>query len=252
VVQVQGLDGTQVTQTISVQVLGQPPTVQLARTPAQAVVGELVHIPFRITESAQALATVSTRAGIVFKRRFDLPHGRGELDWTPDKAGSATITVEATGDQHQTASATVRLKVGPATSTGAPPNVELLEIPESPTVGVPGVYALRASGCDTAVARIEGAELEPQTWSFPCPVQDATFAWTPTAPGSYVLRTLARVPGGVTTSQKVALTVSPAPGSDPSAGSATTPPSTPSPTPSPTPSEPTSSATAPARRQVNR
>jgi uncharacterized membrane protein (UPF0182 family) len=258
VVQVEGLDGTEVTQSISVQVLGDPPAVDLLRAPAHAVVGKLVHIPFRITQSHQALATVSTRSGIIFKRRFDLPHGRGVLDWTPDTAGRATITVEASGEQRQTASAMVRLKVRAATSTVAPPTVELLEVPDHPSVGVAGGYALRAGGCSTAIARIEGAGLEPQTWSFPCPVQDATFTWTPTAPGSYVLRTLARAPDGVTTSQRAPLTVVAAPVSDPSSSASPEPSSTPSPTtsppssptPSPTPSLPMSSPPAPVRRLV--
>jgi uncharacterized protein len=239
-VSVRGLDGTEVTHSISVQVLGRPPTVQLLRTPAQAVVGQPVLIPFRITRSSHAQATVSTLAGITFTRDYDLPQGRGVIDWTPDSAGSATILVRASGDQGQTASVMLRLTVRPTTATVAPPAVELLQVPPNPTVGVPGVYVLRASGCSTAVARIEGAGQEPLAWRFPCPVQEATFTWTPTVAGSYVLRTLARVPDDVSSGQAVHLTVAPAPSTGPASG--------PSPTPSSTRSRPTSSATAPVRR----
>lgn len=214
-VDVLGLDGTETTDSAVVRVLGQPPTVRLLGAPGRAVVGEPIRIPFRILHGHDARATVSTRSGIVFSRRYELANGRGVVSWTPESPGRATIVVRARGHQRQTATVMLRVRVHPETRAPAPPPIELLHIPKHPTVGVPGRYAFRASGCHTALARISGPGDEVPRWRFPCPVQRAEFTWTPAAPGLYKLTTLARVTGGTTSSQTIRVSVEPAsPGGD--------------------------------------
>ena len=73
-----------------------------------------------------------------------------------------------------------------------PPSVELLTVPEVATAGEPVEFAFRADDCTGAVARIEGPGETVLSWRFPCPAREATFVWTPTVPGRYVLTLLAR------------------------------------------------------------
>jgi uncharacterized protein len=228
-VTVLGLDGTEVTKSIKLTVLGQPPTLRFLRAPESAVVGEPVRIPFRIHNGHDATATVSTSAGIVFSRGYDLPDGKGILEWTPDASGTATIEVRARGHQ-QEATASLRLTVDPAQTTEAPPPVEILHVPKHPTVGIPGVFVLRASGCRSAIIQITGPAEDSPEWRFLCPVRRAEFSWTPSAPGDYVLTITARGEGGQTTSQTVPITVAPAPGTGPSPSPSATPSRPPSPT----------------------
>ena len=162
----------------------------------------------------------------------------------------ATIEVRARGHQQQ-AIATLRLTVDPAQTTAAPPPVELIHVPKHPTVGMPGVFVLRASGCSTATAQITGPGEDSPTWSFPCPARRAEFTWTPSAPGDYLLTTTARVEGGPTTSQTMPITVAPAPGTGLSPTPSAIPsvtrlllvPPPPSPTRSPIPEITTSTVT---------
>ncbi len=226
-VSVLGLDGTVVTDSTTVRVVGRPPTVRLLRAPGRAVVGTPVRIPFRIRRAHHALATVSTDAGIVFSRRYDLDDGRGVVVWTPASPGRATILVRVRGHQRQIATVSFLLTVHRAESTSAPPPVELLHIPSHPTVGVPGRYAFRATECSRAVARIAGPDKNAPTWRFPCPARRAEFTWTPSAPGHYVLTVTAHVAGHVTSSQTRPITVAPAaPAATASASSSAGPSST--------------------------
>jgi hypothetical protein len=165
---------------------------------------------------------VSTSAGIVFSRGYDLPDGKGILEWTPDASGTATIEVRAQGHQ-QEATVSLRMTVDPAQTTEAPPPVEILHVPKHPTVGIPGVFVLRASGCRSAIIQITGPAEDSPEWRFLCPVRRAEFSWTPSAPGDYVLTITARGEGGQTTSQTVPITVAPAPGTEPSPGPSATP-----------------------------
>jgi uncharacterized membrane protein (UPF0182 family) len=209
-VEVLGLDGTETSDSAVFRVLAQPPMVRLLGTPGRAVVGEPLRIHFRILHGHDARATVSTRAGIVFSRRYELAGGRGVVSWTPQSPGRATIVVRARGHQRQTATVMLRVRVHPETRAPAPPPIELLHVPKHPTEGVPGRYAFRASDCHTALARISGPSDEVPRWRFPCPVSRAEFTWTPAAPGLYTLTTLARVAGGPTSSQTVQIRVAPA------------------------------------------
>jgi uncharacterized protein len=221
-VAVLGLDGTEVTDSTVIRVLGRPPTLRLLGGPGRAEVGTAVRIPFRVRHGHRALVTVSTRAGIVFARRYDLPDGKGVVHWTPESPGRATILVRARGRQRQTATVTLRLRVHRTQSTPAPPPIELLQVPGHPTVGMPGAYALRASECRVAVVRIEGPGPDVPAWRFPCPVRRARFTWTPSVPGQYELTTIAHATGGLLTSQTLQITVEPSPEATPSASPSTT------------------------------
>jgi uncharacterized protein len=181
-----------------------------------------VRIPVRFRHGHRAFVTVSTRAGIVFARRYDLPDGKGVVNWTPESPGRATILVRARGRQRQTATVTLRLRVHRTQSTPAPPPIELLQVPGHPTVGMPGAYALRASECRVAVVRIEGPGPDVPAWRFPCPVRRARFTWTPSVPGQYELTTIAHATGGLLTSQTLQITVEPSPEATPSASPSTT------------------------------
>jgi uncharacterized membrane protein (UPF0182 family) len=221
-VSVVGLDGTTVSATTTVRVLGHPPTVRFLDTPGRAAVDHRLRVPFRIVFSRHAVATVSTRAGIVLARRYDVADGRGVVSWTPEEPGPATIRIRARGRQDQTTTVTLRLVVHPQRSAAAPPSVELLRAPRDPTVGSAGVYAFRAAGCRTAVARIEGPGGDLPVWRFRCPIGRAEFTWTPTAPGSYRLTTESRASGGLVSSRTLRIDVADvAPGPSPSATTAT-------------------------------
>lgn len=210
-VSVLGLDGTVVTDATTVRVLGRPPTVQFLGAPGDVTLGEPIEVRFRIQFGHHATASVSTRSGIVFERRYDVPDGRGVVSWTPDTAGAATVRIRARGAQRQTTTAVLRLRVRAAQNATAPPPVDIVAMPDQPAPGVAGVYAITATGCRTALVRIEGPGAGPHDdtpeWRFPCPVVRARFTWTPPAPGHYRLTTESRVGDGPTSSQTVRIVV---------------------------------------------
>ncbi len=220
-VTVVGLDGTRVRDAASFRVLSRPPVIRLVSTPGRAVVGRPVRVSFTVAHGRHASVRVSTLSGIVFTRDYLLRNHRGVVKWTPEVAGPAVVLVRARGRQGQIASASLRLQVRPHT-TAASPSVELLRVPSDLVTGTPATFALRADGCRVAVARISGPVDDVPEFRFPCPVRRGTFAWTPGAPGSYLLTAEARGPHGLTASQRVRLDVASdplaAPSSAPSAG----------------------------------
>jgi hypothetical protein len=233
-----GLDGTRVTDATAFRVFDRPPAIRILHTPRHAVVAEPVRIPFKVSRGRHALAQVSTRLGIVFKRRYLLRDHVGVLDWTPEKPGRVVVLVRAHGRQGQTVSTSLRLRVHPHPSTTSP-SITLLKVPRDVTTGVPATFALRADGCRIAVVRIRGPVDDVPVWRFGCPVHRGTFSWTPGAPGDYLLTAVARGPHGLTSSQRVHLHVAPTPSASPSAS--------PSTGPSPSPSTGLSTGPSPSR-----
>ena len=235
IVSVIGLDGTRIHDATSFRVLSRPPQIRLVTTPKRAVVGRPVRIAFKVAHGRHASVRVSTLSGIVFTRSYLLRHHLGVVKWTPEVAGPAVVLLRARGGQGQIASASLRLQVRARAST-ASPSIELLRVPSDLVAGTPATFALRADGCRVAVARISGPVDDVPVFRFPCPVHRGTFAWTPGAPGSYLLTAVARGPHGLTSSQRVRLGVAPAPSSSPSStpssGPAQAPPAGPSPSPS--------------------
>jgi hypothetical protein len=205
-IEVVGLDGTRMVRTMAVEALGPPPKIRIVRTPDRAVAGQAVRVTFRVADAVRASATVSTRSGVVFGRDYLIRDGTGVLQWTPATPGTAVIVVRALGHQGQTASQRLRLEVAPEPAV-VPPVVAILHVPAAPTLGQQSTIVFRADGCHVAVARIKGPEGDTRTWRFPCPAPRATFVWTPTAPGPYVLTAVARGEDGQTTNQIVRLTV---------------------------------------------
>jgi uncharacterized membrane protein (UPF0182 family) len=195
-VQVTGLDGTRVADSSTFRVLSAPPTVRLIEAPHRAVVGQPVRVSFRVTNALHESAKVSTRAGVVFIRRYLIRDGTGVLEWTPRAAGSAVLLIRARGQQDQTASKALRLIVAARPEAPTPPTVKLLQVPpEAATVGRPSELAFRADGCRVALARIEDPGGDIHVWRFPCPAHRASFAWTPMTPGRYLLTVIARGSG---------------------------------------------------------
>ena len=71
-----GLDGTRVSAATAFRVLGRPPAIRTCSTPRRAARRSPVRIPFKVRRGRHALAQVSTRAGIVFSRRYLLQDRR--------------------------------------------------------------------------------------------------------------------------------------------------------------------------------
>ena len=197
-VRVVGLDGTRVADSTVLQVLDRPPTVRLEAKPIHATVGEQVRIPFRLKNALTGTATISTRSGIVFSREYLLRKGTGVVKWTPEQAGTAVLRVRARGRQGQTATKRLHIIVLPQAEPPGPPSIEPVAVPEVATVGEPLKFAFRADDCLVAVARLEGPGGTVLAWRFPCPAREATFSWTPTVPGRYLLTILARSAGPTT------------------------------------------------------
>ncbi|MCW2764580.1 MAG: hypothetical protein JWO11_539 [Nocardioides sp.] len=198
-VEVAGLDGTRVADSMKFRVLSVPPTIRLIDAPTRAVVGRPVRVSFRVTNGIDGWAKVSTRSGIVLTRRYLIRDGRGVLGWTPRAPGPAVLLIRARGHQGQTATEALRIAVAPRPEAATPPILTLLRVPDVATVGRASDFAFRADGCRVAVARIEGPGAEVRVWRFPCSARGARFAWTPTSPGRYRLTTIAR--GNGTTTQ---------------------------------------------------
>ena len=111
--EMEGLDGSVVTDRVAFRVLGPPPTVRVTRTPIRATAGRPVHVLFEVTHARGVTARVSTRAGIEFTRRFAIRKGTGVVAWTPSVAGRAEILIRVQGSQGQAARARVRIRVAP-------------------------------------------------------------------------------------------------------------------------------------------
>jgi hypothetical protein len=177
-----------------------------------------VRIAFKVSRGRHALAQVSTRAGIVFSRRYLLRDHAGVLEWTPDSPGLAVVRLRARGRQGQMVSTSLRVRVHQHASS-TPPVIALVDVPSDVTVGVPATFVLRADACRAAVARIRGPVDDVPVWRFPCPVARGTFSWTPGAPGIYVLTASAHGSHGLDASQRLRVEVAPGPSPRPSSTS---------------------------------
>ena len=198
-VEVAGLDGTQVADSMTFRVLSLPPTVRFVDVPRRAVVGRPVRISFEIANGIHERVRVSTRSGIEFTRRYLVRDGTAVVEWTPRAAGPAVLQIRAYGHQGQTTTRIVPFDVVPGPETFAPPTVHLVQVPDVVTVGQASEFTLSADGCRVAEVRIEAPGGDVRSWRSPCPVRGATFAWTPTRPGRHVLIAIAR--GSGTTAQ---------------------------------------------------
>ena len=217
-VDVLGLDGTRITATKAFPVFSRPPAIRILHAPRRAAVGRTVRIAFKVSRGRHALAQVSTRAGIVFSRRYLLRDHAGVLEWTPDSPGLAVVRLRARGRQGQMVSTSLRVRVHQHASS-TPPVIALVDVPSDVTVGVPATFVLRADACHAAVARIRGPVDDVPVWRFPCPVARGTFSWTPGAPGTYVLTASAHGSHGLDASQRLRVEVAPGPSPRPSSTS---------------------------------
>ncbi|MGD9960151.1 UPF0182 family protein [Nocardioides sp.] len=197
-VAVAGLDGTQVSHSVGFRVLGPAPRVRFVDPAKQGVVGRPVRVDFAVRNAVDATATISTRAGIVLTRRYELADGPGVVVWTPDASGPAVLTIRVRGTQDQVTTKRLVIQVEPVDSV-TPPTVALVRVPPTFTEGEPASFAFQADGCQSALARIRGPGEEVRVWRFPCPAAPGRFSWTPTAAGPIVLTILAR--GQETSSQ---------------------------------------------------
>ncbi len=134
-VQVDGLDGTIRTDTISLRILSPPPTVRLIDVPAAAMVGRPVRMSFAVTGGLRQTVRVSTRQG-VFMRRYLIHNGTGFFEWTPRATGPVVIRVTTQGHQGQTATDTLRLPVVSRAQAGAPSGTPVGVVPGSVSVPI--------------------------------------------------------------------------------------------------------------------
>jgi len=86
-VEVTGLDGSVVADSVVFQVLGPRPTIRLTRAPTRAVVGDPMRVSFHVTGSVSQSAQVSTRAGIEFRRRYVIRDGPASLSGPRKRQG---------------------------------------------------------------------------------------------------------------------------------------------------------------------
>ena len=194
-VEVDGLDGTRVARSTSVDVLSHPPTIQVLHGQTHAFVGRPVRVSFKVANGLQAVAEVSTRDGIVFTRRYQIRHGVAAVDWKPDSAGKAVLRIRVRGHQRQTVTSTLHIVVAPNPQAVTHPTVTFVHVPDVGTVGRPSALEFQAARCSGAVARIEGPDGRVQVWRFTCPAAEARFTWTPKTPGTYVLTAIAHRSG---------------------------------------------------------
>jgi hypothetical protein len=144
-----------------------------------------VRVIFAVTNAVEESVKVSTRAGIVFTRSFDLRSGTGVVTWVPEAPGPAVIQISTRGQQRQVVTKRLQLAVEPR-DVASPPTVTLVRVPETVTVGLPARFTFRATDCRAASARIEGPGGSVRTWRFPCPADPARVTWTPPASGRYL------------------------------------------------------------------
>jgi hypothetical protein len=201
---VEGLDGTTVTRSAALRVLNRPPTVRLTRAPARAVVGRRIRLSFKTEHALGQLVQISTREG-TFTRRYLIRNGTGIIDWTPTRAGRAVVHVRARGREGQTAKDTARLTVAPE-RRGSHPEVALVRVPRSATVGRAHEIAFDVTGARETVARIAGGARDARVWRFARPTGRVTFAWTPTRSGRYRLIVSAHSRSGAMTQTATQLT----------------------------------------------
>jgi hypothetical protein len=230
-VDVEGLDGTRVSDRMSFQVLSSPPAIRLLHTPGHGVVGRPLRIPFQVAHGRRASATVSMRSGIVLRRSFLLHRHTGVLEWTPKEPGLAVVRLQARGRQGQSAATSLRLRIDRSPPSAVPPSVGLVRAPRDPTVGVPATFAFRAAGCRVATARIRVPAGDASTWRFPCPVRKGTVTWTPASPGSHLLIVVARGSHGLTASLQLRVDVAADQSKHPSASPSASPTGSAHPTP---------------------
>jgi uncharacterized protein len=123
-VEVQGLDGTVVTDSTSFGVLSPPPTIRLLNAPAQAGVGRPVRVSFEVTNALRESVEISTQGGVELARRYLIHNGTGFVDWTPASSGKATLLIRVHGRQGQSTRTRLRLDVvraaRPAAASPAP------------------------------------------------------------------------------------------------------------------------------------
>jgi hypothetical protein len=212
-----GLDGTRISDRAFFQVLDRPPVIRVLGRPKSAVVGRPLQIRFEVRRGRRASVRVSTRAGIVFARRYLLVGRTGVVAWTPDVPGRVEVLLRARGRQGQVTRASLHLRVRPHATT-VPPSVELVSGPRDLVTGTPARFALRADGCQEAIARIRNDEGVVQVWRLACPFAEGTFDWNPDTAGTYRLTVVAEAEDGSAASQTVGLrvragtTASPSPG----------------------------------------
>ena len=196
-VEVTGQDGTVLKDSAAFRVLSAPPTIRLVKPPTRAVSGRPVRVSFKVANAVDEFAKISTRAGIVFSRRYEIRDGSGVVIWTPSAPGTAVLAIRVRGHQEQVATRTLRIAVAERRPVAAPPIVTLVRVPDAARPGRAARFAFRADRCTTAVARIEGGPRQAvHEWRFACPAREATFTWTPSRAGNYVLTVIARGEGG--------------------------------------------------------
>ncbi|GAA4696583.1 UPF0182 family protein [Nocardioides conyzicola] len=205
-ISVVGLDGTRTSDVITVEVLGPAPRLQLLDLPTTGEVGKPVRVRFEVANGVTEVAEVSTRAGIVFQRKYEVRDGRGVVAWVPDATGASTLVVRVRGTEGQVVRQKLRIEVGPSTAV-MPPTVTITKAPRSATVGEAARFDVRASGCQSVLAQLsddDGTVL--QEWRFACPADAARVVWTPAAPGDFTFTVIARG-GGASSQMSVPVTV---------------------------------------------
>jgi uncharacterized protein len=203
-VEVEGLDGSTVVDSLSLRILSPPPTVRFIAVPNRAVAGRAVRVSFEVTNSRREVVNVSTREGVL-ERRYLIRDGTGLIEWTPQTPGPAVIRITAHGGQGQMAVERVTLSVAPGVREN-PPTVSLVQVPEVATVGRDSEIVFRVSGARAAAARISGGGREGRVWRFANPPPTVSFAWNPGRPGDYLLTVTARGSSGRTAQVAVRLT----------------------------------------------
>ncbi len=187
---VAGLDGTSVSDSTTLRVLDTPPTLRFVDPPRRAIAGRPLRVTFRVKDALEESVKVSTRAGIVFTRDFEIRKGTGVVTWIPEQPGSALMQFRTRGQQGQTVTKRLRFEVEPR-ETATPPTVTLVRVPETVTVGRPATFAFRASDCRAAFAQLESPDGSVRNWRYPCPADPARVTWTPMDPGRHEFTAIA-------------------------------------------------------------
>lgn len=195
-VTVLGLDGTRTSDTITVDVLGPPPEVELLdAAPTSAMVGAPVSVRFRVTNGISARAEVSTDTGIVFSRRYRIRNGVGVVSWVPDQPGPARLVVTVRGTEGQRTRTHLRIEVAD-TTVATPPTVTLVDAPRTGTVGEEALFVFSAEGCGKVRAQLTDPEgVVVREWRVTCPAEEVELRLTPDLPGRYTLTVRARGAG---------------------------------------------------------
>jgi len=142
-VEVEGLDGTAVTDSTSFHVLSPAPTVRVLSAPAHAVVGQPVRVSFEVTNALRESVEVSTRGGEELSRRYLIRSGTGFVDWTPTSAGQATLLIRVRGREGQSVRKRLQIDVTGAVRASAS------------TAPVPDSVSTTIERAKTALKRVE-------------------------------------------------------------------------------------------------